>query len=114
MLDPNAGRPARQQQWSIGLQREIHRNLVVEATYVANRGAWWTAVLSPINVMSESLMQRYSFSLNSPADGTLLAKQISGLAVADRSALALKGVTVFPYAGYSTDQTVRQALLPFP
>ncbi len=115
LLDPNAGRPARQQQWSIGLQREIHRNLVVEATYVANRGSWWSAPnLAPVNVMSEAQMQRYNFSLNSSADGTLLAKQISGLTAADRSALAVKGVTVFPYAGYSTGQTVRQALLPFP
>ncbi len=115
LLDPNAGRPARQQQWSIGLQRELHRNLVVEATYVANRGAWWSAPnLAPVNVLSESLMQRYNFSLNSPADATLLAKQISGLTAADRSALASKGVTEFPYAGYSTGQTVRQALLPFP
>src|SRR5689334_5163418 len=32
--DRNAGRPARQYQWSVGFQREIARNLVVEATYV--------------------------------------------------------------------------------
>src|SRR5262249_169240 len=36
-LDPNAGRPAKQYQWSVGLQRELNRNLVVEASYVANR-----------------------------------------------------------------------------
>src|SRR4029077_6702882 len=44
VVDQNAGRPARQIQWSIGLQREISRNTVVEASYVGNRGAWW---LSP-------------------------------------------------------------------
>ena len=43
LLDPNAGRPARLLQWNIGLQREINRNLVVEASYVANRGVWWGA-----------------------------------------------------------------------
>ena len=32
-------------QWSIGLQRELARNLVVEASYVGNRGVWWTAPL---------------------------------------------------------------------
>ncbi|MFM2124981.1 MAG: hypothetical protein RL328_1432, partial [Acidobacteriota bacterium] len=117
LLDPNAGRPARQHQWSIGLQRELNRNLVVEATYVANRGTWWaapTASLGALNIMSEQLLGRYGFSLNSAADGTLLAKQISALTATDRSALASKGVTTFPYAGYSTGQTVRQALLPFP
>ena len=36
-------RPARQYQWSIGFQREIFKNLVVEASYVANRGVWWQA-----------------------------------------------------------------------
>ena len=41
--DQNAGRPARQIQWSVGIQREIVPNLLVEATYVGNRGAWWNA-----------------------------------------------------------------------
>ena len=30
LLDRNAGRPARMLQWSLGLQREVNRNLVVE------------------------------------------------------------------------------------
>lgn len=118
-LDPNAGRPAKQYQWSVGLQREINRNLVVEASYVANRGVWWSAGgLTANNVMSEQLLQRYGFSLNSPTDGTLLAKQISGLTAGERSLLAARGAFQ-PYAGYfsntsTTGQTVRQSLLPFP
>ncbi|HEY6342905.1 MAG TPA: TonB-dependent receptor [Bryobacteraceae bacterium] len=39
--DRNAGGPARQYQWSIGLQREILPNLSIEAAYVGNRGIWW-------------------------------------------------------------------------
>ena len=113
-LDANAGRPAKQYQWSIGLQREINRNLVVEASYVANRGVWWTAgALASVNVMSEALMSKYGFSLNTPSDGTLLNRQISALSTADRSTLAARGVTI-PYSGYSSGQTVRQSLLPFP
>jgi hypothetical protein len=42
-IDPHAGRPPRIFQWSVGLQREVARNLVVEAAYVGNRGVWWTA-----------------------------------------------------------------------
>jgi K+-sensing histidine kinase KdpD len=42
-LGQNAGRPARQWQWSFGVQREIFKNLVVEASYVGNRGVWWAA-----------------------------------------------------------------------
>lgn len=113
-LDPNAGRPAKQHQWSISIQREINRNLVVEASYVANRGVWWPAALSSVNVMSEPLMARYGFSLNTPSDGTLLAKQISSLTGGERSLLQSRGVSLTPYSGYSTGQTVRQSLLPFP
>ena len=38
--DRNAGRPARILAWSIGLQRQLIRDLIVEANYVGNRGAW--------------------------------------------------------------------------
>ena len=41
-LDPGAARPPRQNQWSIGIQREITPNTVIEAAYVANRGVWWS------------------------------------------------------------------------
>ena len=41
-LDPNASRPPRQNQWSVGLQREITHNFVLEASYVGNRGVWWS------------------------------------------------------------------------
>ena len=46
VVDQNAGRPARQIQWSIGLQREITPNTFVEASYVGNRGAWWLSTVS--------------------------------------------------------------------
>jgi hypothetical protein len=46
----NTGRPPRIFQWSIGLQRELARNVVLEVSYVGNRGAWWTApILSAMN-----------------------------------------------------------------
>ena len=63
LMDPNSGRPARQLQWTIGLQREISRNLVVEASYVANRGVWWTAnALNPLNTMSLDTLRAYGFN----------------------------------------------------
>ena len=51
-LDRNAARPPRQNQWSIGIQREVTRNLVVEASYVANRGVWWSGPLGLLNQVS--------------------------------------------------------------
>ena len=44
-IDPNAGRPSRILQWSFGVQREVVRDLVVEANYVGNRGAWETGLI---------------------------------------------------------------------
>jgi hypothetical protein len=117
-LDANAGRPAKQYQWSVGLQRELSRNTVVEVSYVANRGVWWTSgtgntPLSALNYVSPATLSRYGFSLNSASDGTLLNKQISGLNTTERSTLASRGV-ISPYANYSTGQTVRQMLVQFP
>src|SRR5262249_12847607 len=43
LFDQNAGRPPRQYQWSMGIQREIMKDLAVEAAYVGNRGIWWNA-----------------------------------------------------------------------
>ncbi|MFM2123574.1 MAG: hypothetical protein RL328_25, partial [Acidobacteriota bacterium] len=79
LLDPNAGRPARLLQWNIGLQREVNRNLVIEASYLGNRGAWWTASgLSTLNVLSFQDMTRYGFKdFTSSTEATLLTRSVS-------------------------------------
>jgi hypothetical protein len=38
-----SSRPARVLTWSVGVQRELRRDLVVEVSYVGNRGVWFTA-----------------------------------------------------------------------
>jgi hypothetical protein len=119
-LDRNAGRPARQLQWSIGLQRELSHNLVVEAIYVANRGVWWPAngfgsTLSAVDITSEQLLAKYGFKVGDTNDSALLTKQLGNLTAADKSTLIARGVNPSgPYAGFPTNQTVRQSLLPFP
>jgi hypothetical protein len=115
-IDPNAGRPSRQYQWSIGIQRELNRNLVLEATYVANRVVWLSAgALSPYNAITQQTLAHYGFTdFNSASDATLLNSTISSLTAPQRSALALRGVTLAPYSNFPTSQTVRQSLLPFP
>lgn len=113
-LDPNAGRPARQYQWSLGIQHELSRNLVVEATYVANRGVWWSAPgLAPINVLSEADLARHGFQVGNANDATLLTRQIGQLTNEQRSTLANRGV-LLPYSNFPSNQTVRQSLFPFP
>ena len=115
LLDPNAGRPARLLQWSISLQREINRNLVVEASYVANRGNWWTASgLAPLNSISQGALAKYGFTnYTNTEEAAMLTSTVAGLTTARRSVLASRGV-VLPYANFPTTQTVRQSLRDYP
>ena len=109
-VDPNAARPARQYQWSLGFQRELNRNLVVEASYVANRGVWWSAgALAPINSMSQPQLAKDGFTVGNLADATALSTQLGP----QLGALAGRGVGL-PYPSFPTNQTVLQSLLPFP
>ena len=114
LLDRNAGRMARQVQWSVGIQREINRDLVVEASYVANRGAWWTAGgLAPLNLISEETLARYQLQIGNLTHSGLLNTNIGNLNTQQRTTLANQGVTL-PYSTFPGTQTVRQSLMPFP
>lgn len=115
LLDANAGRPARLLQWSIGLQREVNRNLVVEASYVANRGTWWSAAaLAPLNSISQATLAKYGFTnYTSTEEAAMLTSTVAGLTAARRSVLASRGV-VLPYSNFPTTQTVRQSLRDYP
>jgi Carboxypeptidase regulatory-like domain len=108
-MDQNAGRPARQVQWSIGLQRELFPNLLVEAAYVGNRGAYWNAgyIINP-NAISEQDLEAHGLSLNIPADLKILAAPLN-------SSVAINaGFGNPPYPGFPLTATVAQSLRPFP
>ncbi|HEY1240382.1 MAG TPA: TonB-dependent receptor [Bryobacteraceae bacterium] len=107
--DQNAGRPARQMQWSVGVQRELGKDLAVEANYVANRGVWWNAPgLVDVNALSPQRIAAAGLSLNNPADVTLLGSRLNSATAASR------GFSNPPYAGFPLTATVAQALRPFP
>jgi hypothetical protein len=108
-IDGNAGRPPRQIQWSIGIQREIFTNLVVEASYVGNRGAWWEANdLINVNALSHQRIASFGLDVNNAADRTLLTSALSS------STAAQRGFNKPPYAGFPMTATVAQSLRPFP
>jgi hypothetical protein len=107
-IDRNGGRPSRSYQWSIGIQREIARNLLAEASFVGNRGMWWP---SPGGI---------NYNANSPQ--SLLA---DGLDITTASARAILAAPIgspaagpfqnkLPYPGFPTSATVAQSLRPFP
>jgi hypothetical protein len=107
-IDRNAGRPPRQVQWSFGVQREIFKNLAVEASYIGNRGAWWEANgLINVNAMSPEYLLKKGIDINNATDRALLTKPITNADVIARGFKA-------PYAGFPTTATLAQALRPFP
>jgi hypothetical protein len=57
--DANFFRPPRQNQWSIGLQRSITPNLLVEASYVANRQVWIPGPYGFLNQISPGTYNKY-------------------------------------------------------
>jgi hypothetical protein len=119
LLDQNAGRPARLTQWNLTVQRTFGRDISVEAGYIGNVGAWETAgALAPQNQLSLSQLAALGISgasLSNPTLSTAFNTTISALTTAQKAALASVGLTNFtPYANFPQNQTVRQALEPFP
>jgi hypothetical protein len=114
-VDRNSGRPPRILQWSIGFQREITRNLVVEAAYVGNRGVWWTApVLSTesYNALTPDILKIYGLDTNIKADRDLLTTPISSPAVVARFPFLANPNNVYP--GFPSTSSLNQALRPHP
>jgi hypothetical protein len=106
--DKNAGRPARQIQWSVGVQREIISNLLLDVTYVGNRGAWWqSAVLISSNAIMPASLLQDGLNVNSAASRSILAAPLT-------SSLASAAGFGAPYAGFPLTATVAQSLRPYP
>jgi hypothetical protein len=107
-IDPNGGRPSRIMQWSVGLQREITRDLLIEAAWVKNRGAWLQAnSLIDLNGSTSQQIAAAGLDINSAADRTLLTSRLDSALAQQRGFKAL-------YAGYPLSLTVGQTLRPFP
>jgi len=107
-LDPNGGRPPRINQWNLSVQYEVSSNIVVEASYVGNRGVWLQASsLNDLNTVTPQSLLARGIDINNAADRSLLTAQIGSTAVQAR------GFRV-PYAGYPTTQSLLQTLRPFP
>ena len=109
MFDRSGARPGRVLQWNVSVQREIAKNLVLEAAYVANRSAWLTQnnMANP-NAISDQTLSAYGLNRNIPADLTLLASRI------DSPLAAQRGFATRPYPGFPGSGTVSQSLRAFP
>src|SRR5262249_49139867 len=108
VIDQNAGRPPRTTMWSIGIQRELPSHIVLEASYVGNRGAWYQGnPLESVNGISNQMLAQFGLDIKNPEVQTLLTSP-------GNSPLAQKYGIKIPYAGFAPTNTVAQAIRPFP
>ena len=114
-LDPNGARPPRIAQWSIGVQRQLTNDLLVEAAYVGNRGAW---ISQPSAIFATNTL----VNLNAINPATLAARGIDPATTAGQNLLfstfasgtPQKNGFNLPYAGYPMSASLAQSLRPFP
>jgi hypothetical protein len=115
-IAPDSGRLPRTFQWSLGFQRELTSNLVVDVAYVGNRGAWWAGpLLAGLNynaLSPQQLLSQYGLNVQNRADTTLLNTQINSPAVIARFPWLANPNSVYP--GFPNTQTLLQALRPYP
>ena len=119
LVDKNGGRPSRVNQWNISVQRDLGRDIVIEASYLGNRTVWQNAggggngqypvgSLVNYNAVSPATLARYGLGdLTNAATRTLLNSTIT-------SAGAVAAGFRLPYPGFPTNGTVLQSLRPYP
>jgi hypothetical protein len=108
-IDKNAGYPSKSYQYSFGVQREIVRNLVVDVSYVGNRGVWLpsSGVVNYNAISPQTLLNTYGLDITTLAARNILAAPIGTPAAGPFQ-------NKLPYAGFPLTSTVAQSLRPFP
>jgi hypothetical protein len=105
---PNNGKPARFLQSTIGIEREVTKDLSVEASFIDNRGVWLESDgLRIINQLPASVIAQHGLDVTNPADFALLTQPISSAAVEARGFTA-------PYSTFPSGASLAQSLRPFP
>ncbi len=130
--DRNYNRPPRQNQWSIGVQREITRNFLMEASYVANRDVWLNGTVAGtpgfLSQLYPAIFAQYGlypYPGTGPAgytlaqnytDFQLLSQPLNSTAVEQRMRTAGvgNGGLLLPYAGFPATNSLQSALYPYP
>ena len=106
--DPNGGRPPRINQWNVSIQRELTKDIVVEAAYVGNRGAWIAANnLVNYNAVLPASIAARGLDITQASVRNLLTSSIT-------SPVAVAAGFKKPYANFPDTGTVIQSLKPFP
>lgn len=107
-VDPHAGRTPRIAQWNLTIQRELTRDLILQAAYVGNRAIrLQNDSMNDLNANTPQRLAALGLDVNIAADRSVLTAQIGSATAANRGFRA-------PYAGFPSNSTVSQALRPFP
>jgi hypothetical protein len=107
-IDPNGGRPARVNNWDVALQRQLTKDIWVEAAYVGNRGVWEPSNgLVNLNAITPARLAAYHIDLTDLNTRNLMTSTIG-------SAAAVAAGFKVPYTGFPTSASVAQSLRPFP
>ncbi len=107
-IHPDAGRPPRQIQWSLAIQRQMGWKMLLEIAYVGNRGTGWESNgYANLNALTTSALEDLDLDITNADDRALL------LSTLNSSLASQKGYTA-PYPGFPTTETVAQSLRPFP
>ncbi|HWB97844.1 MAG TPA: hypothetical protein VG672_14115, partial [Bryobacteraceae bacterium] len=135
MPDANMYRPPRLNQWSIGIEREITRNLVGEVSYVGNRQVWLPGPLGYANQISPATFARYglfpypgtgpcssgggvcsSSNYDNYSDYLLLSQQVSSTAVKQKMAANgfPNGGLLLPYSSAALTTPLMAAMRNYP
>ncbi len=105
---PNNGRPARFVQSTVSIEREVIKDLSVEAAFVDNRGVWLESDgLRGFNQLPISAIAQHGLDVSNPSDFALLTQPISSASVRARGFTA-------PYPTFPSGASLAQALRPFP
>jgi hypothetical protein len=122
-LDPH-NRPGRVLTWSIAVQRQFGRDVVVEVAYVGNRGAYFPAPqmdqIAQNTVTPDSLKALWGIDMNNANDRALLTQQMSSAAVQARfpqfALVPVSGQLTVPsvYRGFPASQQLIQAIRGVP
>ena len=90
--------------------------MVIEAAYVGNRGAWWTApLLATMNydgISPQTLQSQFGINIQNPADQQLLLTPINSPAVIARFPNLANPNSVYP--GFPGSEPLIAALVPEP
>jgi len=106
--DPTGARPPRVNNWNVALQRQLWKDMTIEAAYVGNRGVWeqQNGLVNP-NSITPARFKALGLDLTNPATRTLLTSQIC-------SPTAVAAGFKLPYSTFPCTATVAQSLRPYP